>query len=48
MENYLENMIFHLELSEQEEFVSGGRITAMPKMSLVDRMHFYKTKQVRG
>ena len=44
----LENMIFHLELPEQEEFVSGGRITAMPKMSLVDRMHFYKTKQVRA
>ena len=44
----LENMIYHLEMPEEQEFVSGGRITSIPKVSLIDRMHFYKTKNVRA
>ena len=34
----LENMIYHLEMPEEQEFVSGGRITSIPKVSLIDRM----------
>ena len=44
----LENMIYHLEMPEQEDFVSGGKITAIPKLSLIDQMHFYKTREVRA
>ena len=44
----LENMVYHLEMPAPEEFVSGGKIDAIPKMSLIDEMHFYKTKEVRA
>ena len=44
----LENMIYHLEMPEEEEFLCGGRITSIPKLSLIDQMHFYKTKEVRA